>query len=637
MNRSCPFHLRALFAFSVAAITAAAAFCGCKKPFTLPDVNEDDYPKYEYTASNWEEANNLAEAFKKYTDGEDCLVWETIQVGKNKEEIVITGFKDKPLELVVPETIDGKPVTQIGLDVKFTGDPIEFLKDGSNKPDTSKAGFFGCDTVYSVSLPPSIRKIGDLAFANCVNLREVMIPDGATVGKCAFAGSPNLLTVRLPKDMQVVEPGLFAGCKRLKSSVLPVRLETIGDAAYYHCESLPKLYVPNSVTRIGKSAYEGSLALSSVKLSEGVKKIEERAFKNCPAIREVYFSRNLREIGPEAFMSCLLLRSLRIEEGLKVVGERAFAECPRLDTPALPKSAKKVAENAFEKKGVVDMSHNPLDPAQNVEGETPKAPWDPDFKVPGPEDFEAPAPMTPGPTTGPVPELNPDVVVKPRNPLDNAKSYDCGGVTLYYKATGSAVSIVGFDKANAGGATLTIPDTIDGASVAVIGHTAFSGAPFEEIVLPSTLKQIESHAFADSKVKRLTIPKSVEKYGLAAFGNSPELEAIAFEEGTTVIPQNVLSNVKALKSVTIPSSVKKIGSHAFSSNQNLEFPTLPDGLEEIESGAFTGCKFQRVALPANIKKLGLAVFDLSTEVVVPAGSVTEKTAQARRIHNLTVE
>lgn len=56
-------------------------------------------------------------------------------------------------ELVIPETIDGLPVTEIG-----------------------DWAFYGCRKLKGVTIPASVTRIGDSAFKGCGGLRSMTIP-----------------------------------------------------------------------------------------------------------------------------------------------------------------------------------------------------------------------------------------------------------------------------------------------------------------------------------------------------------------------------------------------------------------------------------------------------------------------------
>lgn len=79
-------------------------------------------------------------------------------------EVIITGYKGKDTEVVIPPEIEGKPVTSIGMDA-----------------------FNNCISLTSVTIPESVTSIGEGAFDGCSSLTTVTIPDSVTsISACAF-------------------------------------------------------------------------------------------------------------------------------------------------------------------------------------------------------------------------------------------------------------------------------------------------------------------------------------------------------------------------------------------------------------------------------------------------------------------
>lgn len=87
------------------------------------------------------------------------------RVTDNATGVTILGYYSNEKTVVIPETIDGKPVTKIG-----------------------DAAFFYLG-LESVTLPSHLTSIGDSAFANN-QLKEIVIPNTVTkIDKYAFASN----------------------------------------------------------------------------------------------------------------------------------------------------------------------------------------------------------------------------------------------------------------------------------------------------------------------------------------------------------------------------------------------------------------------------------------------------------------
>ena len=165
--------------------------------------------------------------------------------------------------------------------------------------------FANCGGLKSVTIPGSVKDIGQFAFRKCLDLTVVKIHDGVTtIGKCAF------------KE-----------CKDLKDVAIPGSVKNIGDSAFEGC-GLVSLRLPKGVTTIGKSAFKGCHKLESVTIPGSVKNIGEGAFFRCTSLESVAIQEGVRTIGVAAFYHCRSLGSVTIPGSVTSIGQFAFRGCP---------------------------------------------------------------------------------------------------------------------------------------------------------------------------------------------------------------------------------------------------------------------------------------------------------------------
>ncbi|WP_315578611.1 leucine-rich repeat protein [Hoylesella oralis] len=102
------------------------------------------------------------------------------------------------------------------------------------------------------------------------------------------------------------------------------------------------------------------------------------------------------------------------------------------------------------------------------------------------------------------------------------------------------------------------------------------------------LKTIGGSAFADmAKLKEFNFPASVTNIGANAFGNTPAMEKVTFDDNSVMISfgEGAFSN-SGIKSIKIPAGVKSIAKEAFKNCNVLEKVTVPAGCTNIDPQAF---------------------------------------------------
>lgn len=241
-------------------------------------------------------------------------------------------------------------------------------------------GFINRKSLSSVTLPSTLKIIGNSAFYGCSILSGIDIPDGVTtIGGGAFGGT-KLFSVKIPSSVQsigqnpfnyttylssiIVEDGntvydsrsncnaiietetntLISGCK---NTVIPDGVISIADDAFSSCIGLTSIDIPNSVTSIGTNSFSGS-GLTSIIIPSSVNSIADWAFFNCNLTSVVIGSDIPVEIGYFTF-NCQANATLYVPYGCKEAYESAnfwkeFKEIVEMSASSAQVSAKCVAQ-----------------------------------------------------------------------------------------------------------------------------------------------------------------------------------------------------------------------------------------------------------------------------------------------------
>ena len=117
-------------------------------------------------------------------------------------------------------------------------------------------------------------------------LNEYEVKDGvAIIGDRAFFDA-KLRTVTLPNSLRAIGQSAFAGCKNLTGIALPEGLEVIKETAFRDCESLAELTLPSTLLEVGARAFGPGLKRLVI-LSENVT-FSPDAFKQAKSLEEIH-------------------------------------------------------------------------------------------------------------------------------------------------------------------------------------------------------------------------------------------------------------------------------------------------------------------------------------------------------------
>ena len=146
--------------------------------------------------------------------------------------------------------------------------------------------FTGNFLLESVTIPESVKHIGEHAFANCKNLSEslgeIFIPNSVTnIGADAFYGCKNLNKINISNKVVILEKNVFGGCENLNEITIPYGMINIGDGAFEECKSLREVSIPDSVASIGDYAFWNCQSLNQITVWSNVTSIGYSAFDGC--------------------------------------------------------------------------------------------------------------------------------------------------------------------------------------------------------------------------------------------------------------------------------------------------------------------------------------------------------------------
>jgi hypothetical protein len=199
----------------------------------------------------------------------------------NDGTITIAGYTGSGVDVTIPSTINGLPVTRIG-----------------------SSAFYGRASLTNVLIPNSVTSIGNYAFAYCTGLTSVTIPDSVTsLGEYACYFCSSLATATIGTHVTSIGYGAFIYCSSLTRVTIGTSVTALGTAAFASCTSLTNVTLPNSVASIGEYAFSGCTNLISIAIPSSVTSLGSGAFSFCTNLRGVYFKGNAPSAVSEIFVS----------------------------------------------------------------------------------------------------------------------------------------------------------------------------------------------------------------------------------------------------------------------------------------------------------------------------------------------
>ena len=207
--------------------------------------------------------------------------------------------------------------------------------------------FQNCKELKNVKIPNTVIKIGEAAFYECNSLVSITgLHNITSIGRFAFCGCTNLKIIKLPNTITDIPDGTFVGCANLVDLELPNSIKTIGYNAFAEC-GLKEIQIPSSVISIDDQAFLMCANLISVKFADGITSIGDHTFRYCSSLNNIIIPGTIKSIGYATFADCINLENVVISDGVSNIGFAAFSRCTNLSSIFFPMSLINIEYNAF--------------------------------------------------------------------------------------------------------------------------------------------------------------------------------------------------------------------------------------------------------------------------------------------------
>ena len=219
------------------------------------------------------------------------------------------------------------------------------------------------------SKPSDLRAESSMEISNGVLTRydiedgmtQVSIPGSVrTIGNEAFMGDKTLERIYIPGSVKTIGSKAFYGCDHLMEINLQDGTEEIKDSAFAMCTGLSRASLPSSLRKLGNGVFAGDTALNDLRIAEGNKQFfvndnviydagSTRIIEMVPGRQGDYYEMpfSVKSIASYAFWGAEYLKGVRVSNNVTGITPFAFTNAFSLEYVYLPNSVKSIQEYAF--------------------------------------------------------------------------------------------------------------------------------------------------------------------------------------------------------------------------------------------------------------------------------------------------
>lgn len=311
-----------------------------------------------------------------------------------EDNVTIFSWHGKDKTLIIPDQLDGYPVTAIG-EQAFSSELVTEVVVPEGVTRIHQHAFSSNYLLTKVTLPGSLTPIDRSAFSFCKKLTDINLPEGLiALGEMAFSGCDVLEDIRLPDSLREIAGNPFINVSNIKISLSeehPV-FSLVDGVLFDHVNKTLVVYpkaspasaytVPEGTRAIGNSAFRGSTNLERLILPDSLEHLGDQSISFCSNLRSITLPDNLMSMGANPFWgakelyvsvrpdhpvfevidevlfnhqtktliyypSILKAREYTVPEGTQVIGAYAFYKAARLRHIALPDGLTTIEQGAF--------------------------------------------------------------------------------------------------------------------------------------------------------------------------------------------------------------------------------------------------------------------------------------------------
>lgn len=293
---------------------------------------------------------------------EDSL--ETLRTAFKKLELNITGglylrFQDPVVQQIcISQWGDGHGVTRNSF-ISVTTLPSNLFSENKTVEYFPEFGdlfvnctrimdraFQNCSNLKVITFSDSLEAINLNAFANCISLSEIELPENVSLSYGAF-GDTGLVHLVIPGSTIFANGAIFSGCNNLEDIILEEGIKTLTSSIFGKCVILSRVILPSTLTVIGDNAFFYCAYLEDIILPVGIIEIGASSFQGCTKFKGELNLPNLVLLGRSSFAGTAITR-IRSLGKIKQIEQETFKNCKDLESVILPDTITFVAKYSFD-------------------------------------------------------------------------------------------------------------------------------------------------------------------------------------------------------------------------------------------------------------------------------------------------
>ena len=488
-------------------------------------------------------------------------------------------------EVSIPESIDGVNINSIANNAFVASDNTKPLQsiNMENASYLTTFSFSDFTNLKHATLPRTLVEIPQKAFFNCP-LTTINLPDTVEkIDNYAFKGTSLSGSLYLPKSLKTIGVGAFDSLKLTGTLTIPDSVTTISNEAFNN-NKFTKLVIGqnSSLTTIGNNAFRNNQISNAIALPKSVTTLGNNTFCD-NSIPELALNYGLKSIGSYAFgankitgtinipvtvekIDAQAFKSNQIEavifnknSALTTLGSWAFAQNKISNVIMIPKNLKVIQEFTFWSNIISGVTFEEGSQLKSI----------------GKRAFQANRDSNGATITGSLnipPSVESIGSMAFKEALKNIDELNFGENSQLKTISNAAFASSHIKK-------VTIPKSVTTMERNMSQGAAFESAGIEELIFEegSQLETIDNAVFSQNSISKVVIPKSVKTINSRAFYRN-RISSLTFEEGSqlTTIGDEAFNNNSLTNDGLgkLPSTLTTLATNAFISNPSLTKITL---------------------------------------------------------------